>query len=81
MAIDLAPIRVNTVSPGAIHTPLLDKFIQKVGEEVSEGFKTKGSLLGTWGTPEDVAEAYGWFMKDRFVTGMVADSSGGRMLA
>lgn len=81
LAVDLKPIRVNCVAPGAIYTPILEKFMANVGDERANEIKTKSSLVGTWGTVEDCAEAYGWFMRDCFVTGTRADTNGGRMLA
>lgn len=80
LAVDLKPIRVNCVSPGAIDTPLLQKFKASVGEEVWRKYGEEGTLVGAWGTAEDEAEAYGWLMRDRFVTGTLASSDGGRML-
>ncbi|ERF74847.1 hypothetical protein EPUS_03231 [Endocarpon pusillum Z07020] len=80
LAVDLAPIRVNCVAPGAVHTELFDK----VGAENLEGmlamFKDK-SMTKTVGKPEDVAEAYLYCMRDRFVTGSLIESNGGGLLA
>lgn len=81
LAVDLKPTRVNLVSPGAVQTELFDSFTEK-GEQlerVLEGFK-KRTLTGTVGRPEDVAEAYLYFMRDRFVTGRVLGTDGGRLL-
>ncbi|CAI6283191.1 unnamed protein product [Periconia digitata] len=80
LAVELKPIRANVVSPGAVQTPLLDAVFSQAGDKMKEEYKTKGSLLGTFGTPYDTAEAYGWLMKDHFVTGIIAKTDGGRML-
>jgi NAD(P)-dependent dehydrogenase (short-subunit alcohol dehydrogenase family) len=37
-------------------------------------------LMGTVGKPEDIAEAYGYLMKDRFASGSFVTSDGGRLL-
>lgn len=75
LAVDLAPIRVNVVSPGAIHTELL----QGVPDQAMEVF-AKATTVGRIGRPEDVAEAYLYFMKDGFATGSMVESNGGRLL-
>jgi NAD(P)-dependent dehydrogenase (short-subunit alcohol dehydrogenase family) len=80
LAVDLAPIRVNCVSPGAVDTPLLERFKKNLGPEKEKQFREQGTLVKDWGTAEDVAEAFGWFMRDRFATGTLAESNGGRML-
>ncbi|KAF1959384.1 NAD(P)-binding protein [Byssothecium circinans] len=80
LAVDLKPIRVNVVAPGAIETPLLEKFVQAVGEEKAEEMRREGSLVGRWGSVGDCAEAYAWGMRDWFVTGVRIESNGGRML-
>ena len=79
LAVDLSPIRVNMVEPGAVQTELLDGFLKTLPGEAKENMK-KGWLTGEFGQPEDLAETYGWFMKDYFVTGAIGSSNGGRML-
>lgn len=82
LAVDLTPIRVNCVEPGAIQTPLLDHFM--VEGPTGEAFKKKlrdDTLLGRIGEAYETAEAYGWFMKDRFATGTIAETNGGCLLA
>jgi NAD(P)-dependent dehydrogenase (short-subunit alcohol dehydrogenase family) len=74
-AVDMAPIRVNLVSPGAIKTELF----AGIPEQVAEQYKEK-TLVKRLGRPEDVAEAYLYFMKDGFVTGAQVDCNGGRLL-
>lgn len=79
LAVDLAPIRVNLVSPGAIETPLWDHLTK----EQLEGFKAlyaSKHTTGKMGQPEDVAEAYLFAMKDKNCSGSVIDSNGGFLL-
>ncbi|KAF2442120.1 NAD(P)-binding protein [Karstenula rhodostoma CBS 690.94] len=80
LAVDLKPIRVNLVAPGSIDTPLFQKFVDNVGREKEQEIKKGYSLLQTWGDVKDTAEAYGWFMRDWYVTGTIASSDGGRLL-
>ncbi|RYN86743.1 hypothetical protein AA0120_g7874 [Alternaria tenuissima] len=80
LAVDLNPIRTNIVNAGAIHTELLQKLIDSSSPEAIEKFKRGASLLREFGKPEDIAEAYGWVMRDRFANGTVVNSDGGRML-
>ena len=82
-------IQVNCVTVGAVHTKLINTMSatglpEGSGPEVSEKelqrmlslFKSK-TLTGTVAQPEDVAEAYLWLMRDRFVTGTCVHSDGG----
>ncbi|MCJ1360249.1 MAG: hypothetical protein MMC33_010252 [Icmadophila ericetorum] len=68
LAVDLAPIRVNMVRLGAVHTELFGDISEERLPAVLQRFKD-ASLLGKVGTPEEVAEAYIYAMKDSFVTG------------
>jgi NAD(P)-dependent dehydrogenase (short-subunit alcohol dehydrogenase family) len=80
LAIELAPVRVNCVSPGAVGTPSLDAVpVEQRAFVVAK--LAKETLAGAMGTPEDLAEAYIYAMKDRFLTGSVIKSEGGRLLA
>lgn len=80
LAVDLKPVRVNCVSPGAVHTELFSGFAGDRLDAVLEGFR-KSTLVGEVGQPTEVAEAYLYAMKDRFVTGTLLSSDGGRLLA
>ena len=75
LAVDLAPIRVNCVEPGAIKTPLLGSITPEMERMFIE--KTK---VGRLGRPEDTAEAYLYSMKDGFVTAEVIKTNGGYLL-
>jgi NAD(P)-dependent dehydrogenase (short-subunit alcohol dehydrogenase family) len=75
MAVDLAPVRVNCVSPGSVKTELL----AGMPDEALE-YMRQATLTNRLGRPEDLAEAYLYAMKDGFVTGSVLHSNGGRLL-
>jgi NAD(P)-dependent dehydrogenase (short-subunit alcohol dehydrogenase family) len=76
----MAPLRVNLVIPGTIQTELLQPMLDRLGETGTEKFKKDNSLMGALGQPEDIAEAYGYLMKDRFASGSFVTSDGGRLL-
>jgi NAD(P)-dependent dehydrogenase (short-subunit alcohol dehydrogenase family) len=80
LAVDLAPLRVNIVKPGAIQTEMLQGLLAPVPAEAKEHMQRNLNLLGTFGRPEDIAESYGWIMKDRFVTGTEVVVDGGQVL-
>lgn len=80
LAFDLAPIRVNVVSPGAVDTELWDP-IRKAGnlEAAFKQFRDL-TLTGEIAQVEDVVETYLYLMKDKNVTGTVIGSNGGMNL-
>ncbi|KAF2653339.1 NAD(P)-binding protein [Lophiostoma macrostomum CBS 122681] len=82
LAVDLKPIRVNIIEPGAIKTELWDGFASRVpgGAAEFEEMLRQKTLTGTVGLPSDTAEAYAWCMRDHFVTGTVAGTNGGSLL-
>ncbi|CEL10380.1 hypothetical protein ASPCAL13501 [Aspergillus calidoustus] len=77
LALDLAPIRVNVVSPGTTDTE-----IQGSGEERAKRMAAEAemALLGKVGAPEEVAEAYLYLMKDSNNTGSCVSTSGGYLV-
>jgi NAD(P)-dependent dehydrogenase (short-subunit alcohol dehydrogenase family) len=87
-AIELAhyEVRVNTIAPGNIPTPLVAKSAANMDPEQIERFEAKirqtmrdDRPLKREGTPEDVAEAALYFATDRsrYVTGTVLPVDGG----
>ncbi|OBI16539.1 oxidoreductase [Mycobacterium sp. E2327] len=87
-AIELAhyEVRVNTIAPGSIPTPLVAKSAANMDPEQLERFEAKirqtmrdDRPLKRDGTPEDVAEAALYFASDksRYVTGTVLPVDGG----
>ncbi|KAI1452786.1 putative short chain dehydrogenase/ reductase [Annulohypoxylon moriforme] len=74
LALDLAPVRANLVSPGATNTEM---FGEGEARENLVAYMTKSALLGKIGTPEEVAEAYVYLMKDSNSTGSCVSTNGG----
>lgn len=78
LALDLKPIRVCGVSPGAVDTELWT-----MPEEAKQKmFSAVASKMGTGqvGRPEDVAESYLAILKDRNMDGSMIRTDGGGML-
>lgn len=74
-------IRVNTVSPGAIDTPALERII---GAEAAVAFKTDSAKqvpIGRLGTPEEVASAVAFLASDEasFIYGTNLYIDGGEL--
>lgn len=79
LALDLKPIRVNAVSPGAVFTEMFGSLPKENLDGLLEIFKNS-STTGTVGRPEDLAESYIYLMKDQYATGSVVESNGGTLL-
>ncbi|KAL5118741.1 hypothetical protein ACEQ8H_003418 [Pleosporales sp. CAS-2024a] len=78
LALDLKPIRVNGVSPGAVDTELW-----RMSDEEKEKMMTQMSkrmATGRVGQPEDVAESYLALLKDANATGSMVRTDGGGLL-
>ncbi|MFJ3304073.1 SDR family oxidoreductase [Streptomyces sp. NPDC086549] len=79
LALELAPLRVNVVSPGVVRTELW----RELPEEDRNGlFESSAASLpvGRVGEPADVAEAYLYLMRGGYSTGSVVVVDGGGML-
>lgn len=82
LAIDLKPIRVNMVVPGAVHTGLLVNMgggLEETLKGILEMYRNM-TLTGAVGLPEDITEAYLWLMKDPGATGNTVLSDSGYLL-
>jgi NAD(P)-dependent dehydrogenase (short-subunit alcohol dehydrogenase family) len=83
LALELAPVRVNAVSPGTIDTGAWDA----LGEQAKARFfqfiqdRPAGSPAGRIGSPDDVAEAVLFALASDFLTGQTLHVDGGEPLS
>jgi NAD(P)-dependent dehydrogenase (short-subunit alcohol dehydrogenase family) len=79
MAVELAPIRVNSVVPGVIETNLWNGMSEKNRASLFQSMADT-LLVGRAGQAEDVALAFVYLMKQRFGTGQNLVVDGGTLL-
>lgn len=79
LAVELAPLRVNIVSPGVVKSPLWAGMAEADREAL---YRQVGESLpvGHAGEPEEVAEAYLYAMRQTYGTGQVIAVDGGARL-
>jgi NAD(P)-dependent dehydrogenase (short-subunit alcohol dehydrogenase family) len=78
LAVDLAPIRVNTIQPGLVDTPFLDVLGDRRNAMIAE--YSKRLPVKRAGRPEEIADAVLFLMKNGFVTGITLTVDGGGIL-
>ncbi|MBB3131496.1 NAD(P)-dependent dehydrogenase (short-subunit alcohol dehydrogenase family) [Paenibacillus rhizosphaerae] len=80
LAMDLAPIRVNVVSPGVVDTPV---FSGMDAESRAAMFQqiAESLLVQHVAKPEEIAEAYVYLAKSTYMTGSVLQVEGGAILS
>lgn len=79
LALELAPIRVNVVSPGLTDTPAY----ATMPDDARKGMfaaVARRLPVGRVGRPEDIASLTLELMRNSFLTGLVVDVDGGAML-
>jgi NAD(P)-dependent dehydrogenase (short-subunit alcohol dehydrogenase family) len=75
IAPELAPKRINVVSPGIIATPMFGAESEARSKQLASA--TAKNLIPRPGAPEEVASAILFVVKNRFVTGTTIDVDGG----
>lgn len=79
LSLELAPTRVNVVSPGLVDTPIFAGMPEK---QLQAMFATVANQLpiGRVAAAEDVAQAYLYLAKNEIATGTVVYADGGTRL-
>jgi len=79
LAVELAPIRVNAVSPGVVRTNLWRDIAESDRENM---YASIGNtlLVGRVGEADEIARAYTFLMKEGFSTGQTVVVDGGTVL-
>jgi len=80
LATELAPIRVNAVSPGLVDTPWWDTLPSEAKAQLFEGI-SKTLPVGYVAQPEEIAEAIFTVATNPYITGTVLEVAGGGHLA
>jgi NAD(P)-dependent dehydrogenase (short-subunit alcohol dehydrogenase family) len=79
LAIELAPIRVNAVSPGWVDTPIWS-FVAGDRKDETLGAMARRLPVGRIGRPDDIADAISFLLDNTFTTGTVLHVEGGHRL-
>lgn len=79
LALELAPVRVNCISPGLVNTPLLDRFGARKEAMLAEAKKT--IPVGMVGESEHIARQIIACMTNPFMTGSTIYLDGGGSIA
>ncbi|MFE3181979.1 SDR family oxidoreductase [Streptomyces violascens] len=80
LAVELAPVRFNAVSPGIVDTPWWDWMDADAKAETFAAY-AKSTPAGRCGHPEDIADAISFLLGNSFTTGVVLTVDGGARLA
>ena len=79
LAVELAPIRVNAVSPGWVDTPIWS-FVAGDRKDETLDAMAKRLPVGRVGQPDDIADAIAFLIGNGFTTGTILHVEGGHRL-
>lgn len=79
LAVELAPVRVNIVSPGVVKTPLWRAMTDE-GREALYAAQSESLPVGHVAEPTEIAEGYLYLMRQTYVTGQTLSIDGGGLL-
>jgi NAD(P)-dependent dehydrogenase (short-subunit alcohol dehydrogenase family) len=79
LAVELAPIRVNTIRPGFIDSPMWDFLDEEERERMRED-RRRNSPARRVGEPADIGAAAAFLMTSPYITGTVLEVNGGEAL-
>lgn len=75
LAADLAPVRVNALSPGVVDSGAWDRLGD--GKPVLLSKSAAGTLVGRYGETEDVVDTVMWLLRAGFISGETVHLEGG----
>jgi len=81
LAKELAPVRVNVISPGLTAGSGAYLNMPEAAREVMYTSVSRRLPVGRVGCPEDIADAALMLMTNGFITGVVLDVDGGGLIA
>ena len=79
VAAEIAPKRINVMSPGTIDTPMVP--LQGEEREALYNKMTHSNIVPRPGTPDEAAQAILFLIQNDFVTGTTVDVDGGWLLS
>lgn len=79
LAVELAPVRVNIVSPGVVRTPLWREMTEAAREELYAA-QAQQLPVGHVAEPAEIADGYLYLMRQTYVTGQTLVMDGGGSL-
>jgi NAD(P)-dependent dehydrogenase (short-subunit alcohol dehydrogenase family) len=80
LALELAPVRVNAVSPGWVDTPVWDQLATAEAKNARMAEMAARLPARRLGRPRDIANAVAFLIADDFVTGTVLHAEGAQLL-
>ncbi len=81
LAVELAPVRVNVVSPGLVRDTGAYLALPETKREAMFEQVGRSLPVGHVGTPDDIAHAVLYLLTDAYATGTVIDVDGGGLVA
>jgi NAD(P)-dependent dehydrogenase (short-subunit alcohol dehydrogenase family) len=79
LAMELAPVRVNIVSPGVVKTPLWREMTSAARDALYAG-EAQRLPVGHVAEPREIADGYLYLMRQTYVTGQTLAIDGGGLL-
>ncbi|MGB7692254.1 MAG: SDR family oxidoreductase [Pseudolabrys sp.] len=79
LAVELAPVRVNIVSPGVVKTPLWREMTGSARDALYAA-EAQRLLVGHVGESQEIADGYLYLMRQTYVTGQTLAIDGGGLL-
>ncbi len=80
LALELAPVRVNAISPGWVDTPVWDQLATPEAKQARLADMAARLPAKRIGRPSDIGNAIAFLIGDDFITGTVLHAEGAQLL-